>query len=213
MTSTGHIELLRHGRTAMEGAFRGRLDDPLRPEGHLQMVQSVAGLQWSRIVTSPLRRCRNFGEKLARKNEVDLTIDPRLAEYDFGEWEGQDIQSIMASDSESVHRFLADPRTFTPPGGEEYPAFRKRVLDAWQEWSGERPDEAGRTEQTMQKSGHTLIITHGGVILCILGSVLGQEKLHEAMDVPHGCISRISRSCGNWPQRLLYHGVGPIYSC
>ena len=193
-----------------EGIFRGRLDDPLSPAGHAQMIASVTGHHWSRIVASPLCRCRAFGEHLAEERGVELVIDSRLMEYDFGTWEGRSIQSLMASQGASVRRFLADPYAFTPPGGEDFPAFNHRVLEAWNDWSMPLSDGEVVDGDCSSMSDNLLIIAHGGVILRILTSVLDREGLHLKIDVPHACLSRISRARDGWPQRLLYHGVGPI---
>ena len=204
MSTAGHIELLRHGRTLTEGVFRGRLDDPLSPEGHAQMAASVDGHRWSRVIASPLSRCRRFGEHLALEKGIELAIDERLAEYDFGEWEGRTIQSVMESEGDSVQRFFADPYAFTPPGGEDFRRFNERVLDAWRDLS---TDFAGGADET---GDNILVITHGGVILSILAFVLDREGLHMRIEIPHACICRIARAGEDRPQRLLFHGVGPI---
>ncbi len=204
MSSAGHIDLLRHGRTLKEGVFRGRLDDPLSPEGHAQMVASVDGHRWSRVIASPLIRCRRFGEHLARERGIELAVDERLAEYDFGKWEGRNIQSVLESEGNSVQRFFADPYAFTPPGGEDFRCFNERVLGAWRDLSEDLAPGTGETGDNI------LIITHGGVILSILAFVLDREGLHMRINVPHACISRIARAWEDQPQRLLFHGVGPI---
>lgn len=204
MSNAGHIELLRHGRTLTEGVFRGRLDEPLSDEGHDQMAASVDGHRWSRVIASPLSRCRRFGEHLVREMGIELAVDERLAEYDFGEWEGRTIQSVMESEGDSVQRFFADPYAFTPPGGEDFRRFNERVLGAWRDLSGNMAGSADATGDNI------LVITHGGVILSILASVLDREGLHMRIDVPHACISRIARAWEDRPQRLLFHGVGPI---
>lgn len=204
MMPEGHIELLRHGRTRRGEVIRGRMDDPLLPEGHAQMAASVEGHRWARIIASPLSRCRLFGEQLAAERGVGLTIDDRLAEYDFGEWEGRTYQSVMETEGDSLQRFFADPYACTPPGGEDFRRFNERVLAAWREVSGGHDDADSGTDDKI------LVITHGGVILSILASVLDREGLHMRIDVPHACISRIARAGKDRPQRLLYHGVGPI---
>ena len=78
------------------------------------------------------------------------------------------------------------------------------MLGAWRDLSGNIPGSAVETGDNI------LVITHGGVILSILASVLDREGLHMRIDVPHACISRIARAWEDRPQRLLFHGVGPI---
>ncbi len=193
-----YIDILRHGSTLSGNILRGHTDDPLSEEGFVQMQTAVAGNAWRRIITSPLSRCRRFAEELSHERRIPLAVDDRLTEFHFGEWDGRDVDLLRAEDGERLQRFFADPVNNTPPGGEEFQSFDRRVQDAW------------RSIHDDDQSGGTLIITHGGVILSILAHVLGRDRLHGRVDVPYACISRIARGGADYPARLLYHGHGPI---
>lgn len=182
------IDLLRHGETLGGSRFRGRLDDPLTERGWEEMWATVGppagGGQyvpvWDRIVTSPLARCADFARALSQQKGILLSLDSRLAELDFGAWEGQTAADLMATDAEALGRFWADPVAHPPPGGEPLLAFQARVLAAW--------DELARQD----RGDRTLVISHGGVIRVILCQVLGYPlgRLLE-LDVGHASLRGI----------------------
>ncbi len=178
------LDLLRHGETLGGSRFRGRLDDPLTERGWEQMWAAVGpgeGVrEWDGIVTSPLARCADFARALSRRQDIPLSLDPRLAELDFGDWEGQTPADLMATDAEALGRFWADPVAHPPPSGEPLLAFQARVLTAWDELLRQDRDD------------RTLVISHGGVIRVILCQVLGYplERLLE-LDVGHASLRGI----------------------
>lgn len=175
-------DLLRHGVTTSSG-FRGRLDDPLTAEGWQQMRHAVANRHdWQVIVSSPLRRCAEFAEALAEERLLPLHIETRLAELDFGAWEGKTAEALMRheEDAAALRRFWNDPWQHPPPEGESLDAFAQRIHAAWQ-------------ELTRAYAGTpTLIVTHGGVIRLLLcqSRRLERRKLLE-IDVPHASLHRI----------------------
>jgi alpha-ribazole phosphatase len=165
MASITHIDLLRHGETQGGSRFRGRSDDPLTATGWEQMWAAVDQPHqegdWDAIIASPLARCADFARALSRRQDIPLTLDPRLAELDFGDWEGQTAADLLTTDAEALGRFWADPLAHPPPGGEPLLVFQARVLAAWNELL--RQDRGDRT----------LVVSHGGVIRIILCQVLG----------------------------------------
>lgn len=178
------LDLLRHGETLGGSRFRGRLDDPLTERGWEQMWAAVGPREgvreWDGIVTSPLARCADFARALSRRQDIPLSLDPRLAELDFGDWEGQTPADLMATDAEALGRFWADPLANTPPGGEPLLAFASRVLAAWGDLLDQEPGE------------RLLVIGHGGVIRVILCQVLGHPlgQLLE-LEVGHASLKRL----------------------
>lgn len=151
------IDLLRHGETVAGKVYLGVTDAPLNAQGWQQMWQAVDSHEyWQSIITSPLKRCSEFAERLASKLSIPLTIDARFQEMDFGDWDGLSADAILASDREGLSRFWQDPLQYSPPGGETLPTVVKRVMDAW--------------EEVVAKKQRQLLITHGGpmrVLLCV----------------------------------------------
>ncbi|MGK9064397.1 alpha-ribazole phosphatase family protein [Stutzerimonas chloritidismutans] len=173
-----HLDMLRHGETVSGGGFRGRLDDELTADGWQQMRRAVIGqAPWSRIISSPLKRCARFAAELAEQHGVALELEPGFRELDFGEWEGLTAAALMVDRSEQLGRFWQDPYGFTPPGGEPLVDFEARVLTALEQvtdrWAGEQ----------------ILLVTHAGVMRLLLAEARGlpRERLLD-VEVRHGSL-------------------------
>ena len=84
--------LMRHGETAwsLSGQHTGRTDIPLIEQGEQdarKLAERLRAVKFSRVFTSPLQRARRTCE-LAGLGEV-AEIEPDLAEWDYGDYEGQ----------------------------------------------------------------------------------------------------------------------------
>ena len=93
------IYLFRHGQTewSVSGQHTGRTDIPLTAEGEAQarrLAPRLKDLVFDQIMTSPLQRARRTGE-LAGLNH--LQIEPDLAEWDYGAYEGLTSKEIRAT--------------------------------------------------------------------------------------------------------------------
>ncbi|MDL2336411.1 MAG: histidine phosphatase family protein [Pseudomonadota bacterium] len=83
--------LIRHGETAwsLTGQHTGRTDIALTPHGEdmaRRLAPCLAGIHFDRVLTSPRRRASTTCE-LAGFAATD--IEPDLAEWDYGDYEGQ----------------------------------------------------------------------------------------------------------------------------
>jgi probable phosphoglycerate mutase len=91
--------VVRHGETEWSRAGRhtGRTDVPLSPEGEAQ-ARGLAGVvsRWHPrlVLTSPLLRARRTAELAGLSPQVD----PDLAEWDYGVYEGRTTAEIRAGD-------------------------------------------------------------------------------------------------------------------
>ncbi|MBF0175266.1 MAG: alpha-ribazole phosphatase family protein [Magnetococcales bacterium] len=193
------IDLLRHGEPAGGERYRGSLDDPLSETGWQQMRQAIIGHPpWTRIVTSPLRRCREFAYEIALDLGIDVQVEERFREMSFGLWEGRTSAQIMATEAEHLANFWRDPLNYPPPEGEHLSQFRFRVEDAWNDLVG------------VTGHRHVLVVAHGGVIRVILGVVLVMPMEHVSrLVVPYACITRIvaDRVAGQPLPRLVSHSA------
>lgn len=187
------IDLLRHGGVQGGARFRGDQDDPLTPLGWEQMRQATADRPgWTRIVSSPLRRCCEPARELAR--DLGLAIEERAAlrERGFGAWEGLTVDQVPG---DILGRFWADPVGYTPPGAEPFAAFRTRVMDGWHDLLRE-PDP------------HALLVTHGGVIRILVAEVLRMPaEAFFLIEVPHACRTRLRIPAPPWRPSLVSHGA------
>jgi broad specificity phosphatase PhoE len=87
-----HLYLMRHGETAwsLSGQHTGRTDIPLTEQGEQdarKLAERLRAVDFSRVFTSPLQRARRTCE-LAGLGKV-AEIEPDLAEWDYGDYEGQ----------------------------------------------------------------------------------------------------------------------------
>jgi probable phosphoglycerate mutase len=130
--------LVRHGASVLspEKRFSGRGDVPLSPAGSEQARRVAARLgereKVAAVISSPLRRAVRTAEAIAAAVGRTVTVEPLLAETDFGEWEGLTFAEVQQGWPELLERWLADPEA-APPGGESFAATAVRVgaaLDA-----------------------------------------------------------------------------------
>ena len=197
METSTTIDLIRHGEPVGGKRYRGQIDDPLSEKGWRQMWEAVGDHHpWDRIVTSPLSRCRAFAEALGERHGIPVERDARLMEIGFGAWEGRTAEELLAEDPGRLHRFWSDPLNHTPPGAEPLPAFRDRVIAAWEDLLARH---AGR---------HLLVVGHAGMMRMILRHVLDMplERMFR-IQIGNAAISRI-RIDGEGEAalpRLLFH--------
>jgi len=86
------LHILRHGETAwsVTGQHTGRTDIPLTAKGEdeaQELGARLRGIPFSRVLTSPLKRARQTCVLVALSPEAE--IEPDLAEWDYGEYEGK----------------------------------------------------------------------------------------------------------------------------
>ena len=182
MPVTSYIDLLRHGETTNHIHYCGSTDIPLSTNGWKQMwtVSKTLPPDWDHIITSPLTRCAAFAKIFSLHYVIPYTVDGRIKEIHFGDWENRSAAELMQVDSDALTRFWNNPIHNTPPNGEHLSGFKKRVLSAWH-------------DITIQYAGSkTLLITHGGVIRTILCHVLHYpiERIFE-FKIGHATIQRI----------------------
>lgn len=165
------IDFMRHGEPVGGRRYRGKADDPLSDKGWEQMWHSVGERHpWDAIVASPLLRCAEFATALGSKWQIPVTLDERLAELGYGEWEGKTAEQITAADPSALLRYRRDPIHCRPAGAEDLDAFVARFRSAWQ-------DIIER-----YRGRHVLVIAHAGII---------RMALSNALDIPPGSMFRI----------------------
>ncbi len=97
MAMLQRLHLVRHGETAwsLSGQHTGRTDIPLTEQGERdarELAERLRGVSFIRVFTSPLKRARRTCE-LAALNRV-AEIEPDLAEWNYGDYEGQSAAEI-----------------------------------------------------------------------------------------------------------------------
>lgn len=147
--------LLRHALTeAAPGQCYGATDVAVRPERTQAVARRVAPqiAAGTVLVSSPLQRCAGLAQALvAQRPDLRVQLDPRLAEMDFGAWEGRAWADIARAELDA---WSADFAHHRPGGhGESTHTFLQRVGAAYDDWRG-----AGRD---------ALWVTHAGVMRAV----------------------------------------------
>ena len=143
------LYVARHGQTRwnLENRVCGRTDLPLTEEGWRQawlLAERTKDLKIDMIIASPMLRARQTAEPAADMHGLEILVDDRLIEQDYGIYEGV---------SRFDEGFLANKRhfAFRYPGGESMMDVAHRVYGLLEEI---RQKYAGKS---------VLLVCHGGV--------------------------------------------------
>ena len=110
------------------------------------------------LVTSPLARCRSLADAIAaQRPDLVPQVDPRLAEMDFGQWEGRPWKSIPRAEFDGWTAGFADTR---PGEGESVREFMRRIEAAWSEWRNRRVDAVWVTHAGVMRA---IALLHDGI--------------------------------------------------
>ena len=83
--------------------------------------------------SSPARRCEAPASLIADHLRLTLTVDPRVYELSFGDWEGLTWAQIEERDPERFQTWMDNWKTASPPRGESLSTFQGRVSAWWRE--------------------------------------------------------------------------------
>ena len=151
---------VRHGITAwnLERRYQGQQDIPLlfpdAEAGLLALRDALVDERFDAIYSSDRQRCQQTLEWAeVAKAGVPLTLEPRLRELDFGEYEGKVYDELK--DLPHYRAWIDSVGELQIPGGESAAQLRQR-LDAW------LLDLATNARSDGYKK--VLAVTHGGVI-------------------------------------------------
>ena len=162
--------LMRHATTwwNLDKRIQGRLDSPLAPQGeemaHRWGVRLKTG-GWQRILASSSARALQTARLANRSLGLPLHREERLQEQDWGRWSGLRAKDLAVRDGRELAAQVAAGWAFRPPGGESRTAVwhrsRQALLDSALRWPG----------------GRILVVTHEGVIKCLLYALAGRRFL------------------------------------
>jgi len=116
------------------------------------------------IYSSPLRRCTALADPLAALLDAAAPVrDARLAEMDFGSWEGQPWDAIDRAD---VDAWAADPTGYAPGGGETVIAVARRVH--------------GFLDDVIAPRSDALVVCHAGTIRLLAAFARDRADIEQA---------------------------------
>jgi probable phosphoglycerate mutase len=162
--------VMRHAETFWnrEKRIQGQKDTRLTPEGEAAADtwgNRIAGYAWTQIVSSDLIRARETARRINETLHLPLSADRRLREQHWGEWEGLTWTDIQKRFPKILAEQIAAGWGFRPPGGESREAVYRRVSDFLAE------------QHRRDSGGSVLVVTHGGVIRCLVYRLLNRKFL------------------------------------
>ena len=145
------VALIRHGPTEWnaERRIQGTVDTPLSEAGRewvgtWRLPGELAGFRW---FVSPRRRAQETARLLGVEG---ADVEPRLAEMDWGDWEGRRIEDLRAEFGDLMTANEGKGLDFRPPEGES-PRDVQARLSSW--------------FRDVADNGHpTAAVAHAGVI-------------------------------------------------
>ncbi|MGD7070284.1 histidine phosphatase family protein [Acetobacter sp. AAB5] len=167
------VLLVRHAPVQIaQGVCYGRQDVALSP-GWESIVSGLSvlakGAVCQVLYSSPAQRCWQMAQRLAQSAGMELRVDHRLAELNFGRWEGVRWQDI---DRTLLDEWAQNPEGFAPPEGESGQDLYQRIQSFWRE--------------VRQREENVCVLSHGGP-LRLLSAFAGGYKPHLlAPSMPQG---------------------------
>ncbi|HEY8472412.1 MAG TPA: MSMEG_4193 family putative phosphomutase [Natronosporangium sp.] len=178
------VLLLRHGRTTAnaEGGLAGNSPVGLDEVGRAQAVavgERLRPLPLAAVVSSPLPRCR---ETLALAlPEAEVTVDDRLVECGYGDWQGRPLKELAKDPLWPVVQLHPAAARFPGEGGESLAAMAARAVAAIREWDAKLGPDA-----------LWLACSHGDVIKAIVADALGLHlDLFQRIVIDPGSVTAI----------------------
>ena len=157
------LALLRHAETpwSRDKRVQGRTDIGLTEQACATLARqalpgSCAGLP---VFSSPLARCTQTAAQL----QLAPTVEPRLVEMAWGQWEGRRLAELRAELGDAMAENEARGWDFMAPGGESPRQVWQRVRP----WVQERA----------ATGASTLAVTHRGVIRVVFAQATGWDML------------------------------------
>ncbi|MFI3295921.1 MAG: alpha-ribazole phosphatase family protein [Rikenellaceae bacterium] len=150
------IYLLRHTKPDIEsGICYGNTDLGLDPESSksdtAKAIKSLEVKHFKTIYSSPLKRCTQLAKEVVNQTQQcdTVTVDPRLKELNFGDWEMMRWDDIFLSTEgkEWFDNYIEHPT----PNGESFAELIGRAKSFLDEMMTETEDDI-------------LIVTHSGFI-------------------------------------------------
>jgi broad specificity phosphatase PhoE len=148
--------LLRHAHSVANkaGILAGQLEGiGLSKDGIAQvnkLTSSFENLKIDRIISSPMQRCLETVEGIARSKRKRISIDERLIEMNYGSWSGKKLSKL--SRMKEWKAIQTKPSAFRFPQGESFKELEERIESLLKDLSRKYPKET------------ILIITHGDIV-------------------------------------------------
>jgi probable phosphoglycerate mutase len=197
------ILLVRHGRNdwvkknRLAGWIPGvHLDE----EGHKQAAdaaQRLAHLPIKAVYSSPVTRCLETADYIARQHAMLVQEVAALGEVRYGQWEGKKIKKLAKKPEwYAVQHF---PSRFRFPEGESLREVQQRAITALETLAAQHDKEM------------IVAVSHADVIKLVLAHYLGIHiDLFQRIGLSPASVSQISLSSRGMVRVLRVNDDGPI---
>lgn len=184
------LYLVRHCESTVQGAYCGRRSDPdLSSVGQAQAAllgQAFRGVPPLGVWSSSQLRARRTAEEIARQHGLAVSVDDRLDEMDFGDWDGLTHDEISTRSPDEYGRWLDAPMARRPPNGEIVSELVARVGSAFEDLlraENAAPENAVGRGEVRREAKHSsfrasgsgaaiVVVSHGGPLRLWLAAML-----------------------------------------
>lgn len=166
------LYITRHGKTVwnVESRFQGVQDSSLVESGVRDandLHNHLIDIPFVKVYTSPLGRAIQTTEIVFKNRDINIEIEPRISEMNFGVFEGMKTQDIFKEYGELYDNLWNHPEQFThcPGGGETFEDVKKRIVSFVNDL------------KQYDDNDNVFIVTHGMFFICLLGYFLGYDPI------------------------------------
>ncbi|MGH3356661.1 MAG: histidine phosphatase family protein [Nocardioidaceae bacterium] len=188
--------LVRHGRTTANasGVLAGRSPgvqlDEVGSTQAAQVGQRLSELPLSRLVSSPLVRCRQTGAAIVSRQSAppEERTDSSITECGYGSWTGEPLKNLARHPLWKTVQ--SQPSAVTFPDGEAMQQMQARAV------AGVRRHDA-EVEAEHGPDALWVAVSHGDVIKAVLADALGLHlDLFQRIVVDPGSVSVVRYTRG-----------------
>ncbi len=183
---TTRLNLICHASTSATSRTAFAQDEPLDERGLAQAsaIAGTLGHQSSGRATVGIRGPALRCEQTAAALGVQARVDPDLADWDLGLWQGHTLAEVSAEHPGDVTAWLTDPGA-APHGGQSLEQLLQRV--------------GGWLDQQTHHHGRLTAVTHAAVIRAALVHALGAPpEAFWRLDVAPLARATLTGAGGRW---------------
>ncbi|WP_409369682.1 histidine phosphatase family protein [Lysinibacillus sp. 38-6] len=186
------VRLIRHAPTQenMEKRYIGWTDSPLAQIATLPVIDNAV----QKVYGSDLLRCQQTASRYFP--HARYIADARFRESHFGDFECKTYDELKADIR--YRKWLDDPISTSPPNGEHFDVFCKRVITGFSALPKDEDDY--------------YLVVHGGVVRALLVAFAPQQKPFWSYQVPHDRMFTLTFAKAAWKEgaRCMSLSEAPI---
>ena len=192
--SVEQVHIIRHGQTKFntERRLQGAMPVPLNDRGRQQsqlLGQLLRHRSIGAIYTSPRARAKETAVILGNCLEMAVVEDERLAEINFGDFEGHTFSEVARLYPEAYEKWESGYRRYRVPGGESRLDVQLRMEAAWRDITA--ADSGGRD---------VVIVGHSSAMMIFLASMFAHLPVKPVLNTS---ITTLERSEEIWRIRAF----------